>query len=179
MVEKKLDLCDEMGNVIGSQTRIHAHTTGAWHKSVHIYLVNNRHEILLQLRSANKDIYPSIWDISVGGHVDAGESTSITAARELEEELGIKSRPEEFEYISTVKEILKTGKYISSEFVDAFLIRKNVSKKDIVMQKSEVADFKFVKLQTFFKMVKGKDKLLFPHYEEYSKILPRLKKLIK
>ncbi len=178
MVEEKLDLLDENGRVIGVQSKNDAHRTGAWHKSVHIYLVNNRKEILLQLRTANKDIYPSVWDISVGGHVDAGEKTSVTASREMEEELGIKAQPEEFEYLTTIKEVLKTGKYISSEFVDSFLIRKNVTKKDIVMQETEVADFKFVKLETFFKMVKEKDKLLFPHYEEYAKIIPILKKLV-
>ena len=176
-MDEKVDLLDDNGNIIGVQSKKEAHKTGAWHKSIHVYLVNNRKEILLQLRTANKDIFPSVWDISVGGHVDAGEKTSVTASRELEEELGIKSTPEEFEYLTTVKEVLKTGNYISSEFVDVFLIRKNVTKKDITMQKSEVADFKFVKLETFFKIVKEKDKLLFPHYDEYSKTVPILKKL--
>lgn len=176
-MDEIVDLLDENGKVIGTQSKKEAHKTGTWHKAVHIYLINDKKELLLQQRTANKDIYPSVWDISVGGHVGAGEDTSVTACRELGEELGIKSLPEEFEYLTTTKEVLKTGNYISSEFVDVFLIRKNVTEKDIIIQKSEVADFKFVKLEEFFKMVKDKEKSLFPHFDEYEKIIPILKKL--
>ena len=177
MTHEMVDLLDDNGNIIGKQSKKVAHQTGAWHKSIHIYLINHKNEILLQLRTANKDIYPSVWDISVGGHVDAGEETVLTAGREMEEELGLKSSPEEFTFLTTTKEVLKTGKSISSEFVDAFLIRKNVTKKNIKMQECEVADIKFVKLQDFFKMIERKDDLLFPHYEEYAKVLPVLKAL--
>ena len=175
MIDEMVDLLDDNGNIIGAQSKKVAHQTGAWHKSIHIYLINHKSEILLQLRTANKDIYPSVWDISVGGHVDAGEETILTACREMEEELGVKSSPEEFTFLSTTKEVLKTGKLISSEFVDSFLIKKNITEQDIKMQECEVADMKFVKLHDFFKMVERKDKLLFPHYEEYSKVLPVLK----
>lgn len=176
-MDEKVDLLDENGKIIGVQDKKVAHRTGAWHRSVHLYLVNDKGEILLQLRTADKDIYPSVWDISVGGHVGAGEDTTITACREMGEELGILAKPEDFRYLSTVKEVLKTGSYTSSEFVDVFLIRKNVTEKDITMQESEVADFKFVPLKTFFDMVDRKDKQLFPHYDEYSLVLPTLKSL--
>lgn len=177
MADELVDLLDENGKVVGVQSKKKAHETGAWHKSVHVYLVNHRKEILLQQRTANKDIYPNFWDISVGGHVDAGEKTCVTASRELEEELNVHAKSEEFQFLATVKEVLKTGTYISSEFVDVFLVRKNVTKKDISIQKSEVANFKFVKLSTFFKMVKEKAPLLFPHYDEYAKTVPVLKKI--
>ena len=45
--------------------------------------------ILLQRRSMAKDLFPGWWDISVGGHVDAGESYDEAVVRELREELGI------------------------------------------------------------------------------------------
>ena len=179
MIDEMIDLLDEKGNIIGVQSKKVAYQTGSWHKSIHIYLINNKNEVLLQLRTANKDIYPSTWDISVGGHVDAGEDTIITACRELEEELGIKAQPREFKFLATTKEVLKTGKYISSEFVDAFMIKKNVNKEDIVLQESEVADIKFVKLEDFIKMVENKDSLLFPHFDEYRKVVPIINKIIE
>ncbi len=177
MDDEMIDLLDENGNVVGVQSKKMAHQTGAWHKAVHIYLVNNEGEILLQKRSANKDIFPNVWDVSVGGHTDAGEKNIETAQRELEEELGVKSNLDDFQFLTQTKEILKTGKYVSSEFVDAFLVVKDVRIENIVLQEAEVADIKFVKLEEFFEMARRKDAALFPHYDEYEKILPILENL--
>ena len=52
-----------------------AHAYGDWHKSIHAYLINDKNEIVIQKRSAGKDLYPNIWDVSFAGHVCAGEST--------------------------------------------------------------------------------------------------------
>ena len=173
-MDEIVDLLDDSGNIIGTQSKNVAHKTGAWHKSVHIYLINNKDEILLQFRSANKNIYPNIWDISVGGHVGAGEDTKSVACRELQEELGISCDPEDLTFLTTTKEILKTGEYISSEFVDSFFLCKNITELDIKIQQSELSDIKFIKFCDFVQMVKNKDKILFPHYEEYSKVIPIL-----
>jgi isopentenyldiphosphate isomerase len=59
------------------------------HRSVHIYVFNRRGEVLLQLRSKDRDIQPGRWDTSEGGHLDAGEEYLQAARRELREELGV------------------------------------------------------------------------------------------
>lgn len=169
---------DEKGNVIGEISRKEVHVVGAWHSSIHAYIINNKNEILLQLRTADKDIYPSVWDISVGGHVDANEESIKTACREIKEELGIKVKQNELTYLCTTKEILKTGKNVSREFVDAYLTIQDITEKDITFPKKEVADAKFVKLEDFFDMVERKNNKLFPHYKEYKKVVPYLKQLI-
>lgn len=46
--------------------------------------------ILLGKRSADRTLYPGIWDI-VGGHQIEGETPEQTLVRELAEELGIVS----------------------------------------------------------------------------------------
>ena len=43
----------------------------------------------MQKRSALKDICPGLWDSSVSGHLDSGESYEAAAVRELGEEMGI------------------------------------------------------------------------------------------
>ncbi len=170
---------DRKGNVIGEISRKEVHVVGAWHSSIHAYIINNKNEILLQLRTANKDIFPSVWDISVGGHVDANEESITTACREIKEELGVKVKKSELTYLCTNKEILKTGKNISREFVDIYLTIQDIDEGDITFQKEEVADVKFIKLEEFFNMVERKDDKLFPHYKEYKKVVPHLKQLLQ
>ncbi|MGX2040838.1 NUDIX hydrolase [Methylocaldum sp. MU1018] len=80
---------DEHDRVIGPRARDEVHELGLRHRSVHILVFNQSHEILLQKRSQNKDVNPGLWDTSAAGHVDWGESYDDCAVRELGEELGI------------------------------------------------------------------------------------------
>lgn len=57
---------------------------------VHVCVFNNKGEMLIQKRRADKKVWPSVWDISVGGSVVAGESSSVGGERETLEELGLK-----------------------------------------------------------------------------------------
>lgn len=50
---------------------------------------NNRGELLLQLRAAHDDSFPSHWDFSAGGGIDEREDAKQSASRELQEELGV------------------------------------------------------------------------------------------
>ncbi|MFI3239462.1 MAG: NUDIX domain-containing protein, partial [Bacteroidales bacterium] len=59
------------------------------HPVVHLHIFNSAGDILLQKRSARKDIQPNKWDTSVGGHIDLGESVDIALKRETAEELGL------------------------------------------------------------------------------------------
>ncbi len=90
MPEDLLPLVKADGTVIGTVRRSDAHGNPALlHPVVHCVVVNARGDILLQLRSADKDIQPGKWDTSVGGHVDAGETIEQALARELAEEIGL------------------------------------------------------------------------------------------
>ena len=56
---------------------------------VHICIFNSKGEMLIQQRVAEKKFFPSLWDISVGGCSIAGETSAMSAHRELQEEMGI------------------------------------------------------------------------------------------
>lgn len=87
--QEKLDIVDEDDNVIGQDTRENIHKNGLLHREIHVIIYNDRGGILFQKRSETKETYPGLLDISVGGHVDLGESYEETAIKELEEESGI------------------------------------------------------------------------------------------
>lgn len=90
MKEELLPLVDLQGNVIGQATRRECHG-GSFllHPVVHLHIISPDGKILLQLRSASKDIQPGRWDTAVGGHVDPGESIDEALRREVREELGL------------------------------------------------------------------------------------------
>jgi isopentenyl-diphosphate delta-isomerase type 1 len=87
--EEFLEVVDEKNQVIGIAGRKEIHEKGLRHRSVHIFIFNNRGDLYLQKRSPFKDQYPEHWDTSAAGHTDPGESAIEAAQRELEEELGL------------------------------------------------------------------------------------------
>ncbi len=91
------DVVDENDVVVSRSTRAEVHERNLLHRAVHIFVFNKRGDLLLQKRSQLKDRHPGVWDSSVSGHLDAGESYESAALRELEEEMGITAEipPEE------------------------------------------------------------------------------------
>ena len=62
---------------------------GRYHLVVHICVFNRAGQMLIQLRSKNKLLWPGLWDVSVGGAAQKGDLSWQAAHRELAEELGI------------------------------------------------------------------------------------------
>jgi isopentenyldiphosphate isomerase len=87
--DELLPVVDDLDQVIGTRTRKEVHALGLKHRAVHLVVWNGRGEILLQRRSMRKDSHPGWWDISMGGHVDPGETYEQAATREVGEELGL------------------------------------------------------------------------------------------
>jgi isopentenyldiphosphate isomerase len=76
--------------VIGRATRGECHGNPALiHAVARVHVWDRAGRLLLQLRSASKDIQPNKWDPSVGGHLLPGEESEVAARREMIEELGV------------------------------------------------------------------------------------------
>jgi 16S rRNA (adenine1518-N6/adenine1519-N6)-dimethyltransferase len=86
------DVVDEHDEVTGQAARGEVHAQGLLHRAVHVLVFNKRGDVLLQQRSMLKDAHPGVWDSSVSGHLDAGESYETAAVRELAEEMGIDAK---------------------------------------------------------------------------------------
>ncbi|MBB6730074.1 NUDIX hydrolase [Cohnella zeiphila] len=118
--EEMFDVYDEEGRPIGQATRREAHGRGLWHHTFHCWLVrrgeDGRAYVLFQRRSAGKDTNPGRFDITVAGHLSAGE-TVRDAAREMEEEIGWSVPFEQLVPYGTVREEM-TGEVRSIPFID-------------------------------------------------------------
>jgi 16S rRNA (adenine1518-N6/adenine1519-N6)-dimethyltransferase len=89
MPEEIFDIVDENDRVIGQLPRSEVHRLKLRHRAVSIFIFNRRGQLLLQQRAASKDEYPLCYTSSASGHVTAGDDYDETAARELQEELGL------------------------------------------------------------------------------------------
>jgi 16S rRNA (adenine1518-N6/adenine1519-N6)-dimethyltransferase len=88
-----MDIVDEHDEVIGRDTRARIHARHDIHRGVHVFVVNDAGELLLQRRAQTTRDYPGHWDASAGGQVAAGETYEQAAVRELDEELGCPPGP--------------------------------------------------------------------------------------
>lgn len=141
------DILNEDGSPSGRVSeRGVSHREGSLHPTVHTWIVrereNNRFDVLLQKRSADKDSYPGCYDISSAGHVSAGDDYPESAVRELEEELGLTIIAEELEHVGCHrghKESVFYGKpFIDNELSHVYVYRGSVDISALKLQESEV-----------------------------------------
>lgn len=101
-------------------------------------------EILLTRRHPDKP-YGLMWECT-GGSVLMGETSVEGALRELSEEAGVRAEKEQLLLIHTIR--------LKERFVDTYITRQNVIIKDIIIQKEEVVDAKFVTFEQLLEMWK-------------------------
>ena len=169
-----IDEYNSRGEKIGVIDKDIAHEKGLWHKSVHVWLINSKNEILLQYRCAEKKLYPNTWDCSFAGHISAGESSIQAVQREGKEEIGIDVDLDNLTFILTNREKLKYESINSNEFVDIFILKQDFNLDEISFQKEEVSDAKYVSIEEFFNLIDNNK--LFPHKIEYMVLKEYLNK---
>lgn len=100
-MEENFDILNELGEFTGEiATREECHKKGLWHRAVYAFIIDdNKGNILLQKRSSNKKLWPNMWDVTVGGHVNAGEFGRQALIREVKEELGIEINDNDIKYL--------------------------------------------------------------------------------
>ncbi|MFJ8635352.1 NUDIX hydrolase [Streptomyces sp. NPDC093568] len=88
-----LDIVDEQDRVVGQSPRGEAYARGLRHRCVFIEARDARGRLFVHRRTSTKLVFPSRYDMFVGGVVGAGESYDDAALREAEEELGVSGLP--------------------------------------------------------------------------------------
>jgi 8-oxo-dGTP pyrophosphatase MutT (NUDIX family) len=86
-------LVDEAGVVVGRAPRAEMRARNLRHASTAVLVRRPDRTIYVHRRSPDKDWQPSAYDAAAGGVLQHGEEPAASAARELEEELGITGVP--------------------------------------------------------------------------------------
>ena len=138
-----------------------AHKSGVRHRTVYLWILNQNNEILIQKRSASKEVNPNLWHVSVAGHICTQETVEDTLIRETREELGldISHLMDEVTYLYTFAEcsVLNGGEYIDNEIYDVFVLKSDFDITQVVMQEEEVQAIRYIKFDELKEMIISKD----------------------
>ena len=91
--DELLDIVDENDRVIGQAPRGEVYARGLRHRCVFIEVRDAEDRLFVHRRTPTKLVFPSLYDMFVGGVVGAGEAYDDAALREAEEELGVSGLP--------------------------------------------------------------------------------------
>lgn len=144
------DLVDASGNPLGlTKPRAAVHRDGDWHRAVHVWVVHELApvaRVILQRRSLAKDTWPGLVDVSVGGHLGAGESAA-DALREAREEIGLTLTPSDVTLLGrTAQSRSLPGGVIDREILDVFAARVDAPLASLSPHPAEVAELLSVSL---------------------------------
>ncbi len=173
MADEFIDILNEEGEPTGEiLLKSKAHANGLWHASAQVWIITPDRKVLLQQRAANKDSYPNLWDISVAGHLSAGDTPLIAALREIEEEIGLQLNKEDLQYLKTIKrqKVPKDG-FFDNEFNHLFLVKNPIEIGRLKLQESEVAAVKLMDIKFFEKSLTENQAEFVPHGEEYYRFI--------
>ncbi|MBI4979399.1 MAG: NUDIX domain-containing protein [Spirochaetes bacterium] len=130
------DILDETGALTGRTVeRGRKIAPGDYHLVVHIWIIDESGNMLIQKRSPDLSWMPGIW-AATGGAAIQGEDSITAALRETHEELGLCIAPEKF--------TLLTRQRRADDFSDIWIARGQRSEFSDIVMCPEVADTRWV-----------------------------------
>ena len=163
MMPEKWDILDKDGIPTGKTTlRGKALLKpGEYHLVVHIWIVSDKGEYLIQRRSDDKKLMPGEW-AATGGAAISGEDSFTAASRELFEELSIKM--DKFSAEKAFRMVRRRN-----SLLDVWITVCNTPAKELILQESEVAEVKWATEAELKEMIKNGE---FHNYgEEYFNLV--------
>lgn len=133
---------------------------GSYYSVVHVLIFNGDKMLIQQRTNRANCVFPNLWDVSVGGHMQAGEKSRFSAQRELQEELGIDCDFSDRRPAFTLN--------FHQGFDDFYLINMNLDINDVKIQKEEVQAVKFATLDEICTMID--DNIFIPYRKELIKL---------
>ena len=89
--EENVIIVDRKNRPIDVVPRYIMRRDGLRHRATYILVFNDMEEVYIQKRTLDKDFLPGYYDAAAGGVVREGEDYTLSARRELYEELGIRA----------------------------------------------------------------------------------------
>tara|TARA_R110001583_G_scaffold4351_4_gene25263 strand:- start:21698 stop:22216 length:519 start_codon:yes stop_codon:yes gene_type:complete len=95
MKEEQVILVNEKDEQIGLMPKMEAHEKALLHRAFSVFVFNNKNELMLQQRAAEKYHSPLLWANTCCSHQRDGESNLVAGKRRLQEEMGFVCELEE------------------------------------------------------------------------------------
>lgn len=174
-----VDVFDEGMKYIGKVAKKEAHRTGAWHKSIHCWIIRSDETgqyVVFQKRSATKKSFPNFLDISAAGHYQAGEHIE-DGVREIVEELGINVGFDELQYLGIKFDVYKDEAIFNREFCETFIYQDNRPLLKYPIDCDEVTGLVQIKIQDGLDLFSGKLDSIQATGIEYSEMKNKIEEI--
>ncbi|MDH7443990.1 NUDIX hydrolase [Aquimarina sp. 2201CG14-23] len=175
MADEFIDILDKNGKLTEEvRLKSEAHRLGLFHASVHIWFYTSSKKILLQKRADHKDTFPSLWDVSVAGHVSAGESRENSALREVKEEIGLSIEKKDLEFVGVyLAEKQPRSNLFDNEFHYIYVSKLSVPIETLRLQEEEVSNIKLISPKFLMNDLKDPEirKKYVPHDMAYYELI--------
>ena len=129
-----IDLYNNARQVVTTAVKGQSIPDGLNKLSVHVWIMNESGQFLLQQRVPSAKKFPNMWG-QTGGSAQTGESSWQCCVRETCEELGITPDMGQSVWVGTFKR--------PNDFVDVWLVHFDGDIKDLKLQPEEVQDAKW------------------------------------
>ena len=118
---------------------------GMFRLVVHLCIFNAKGQMMIQQRQVNKSGWPNLWDLTVGGHVQAGETSCMAAERETMEELGLR--------VSLEGKRPAITPTFENGFDDIYTLEMEVDLEELRLQEEEVQAVRWADYDEIMEMI--------------------------
>ena len=138
---------------------------GEYRLVIHLCLFDSSGRMLIQRRQDSCARWPGLWDVSVRGCADAGETGRMAATREALEELGLRLDLSEIRPALTVS--------FPHGFDELFLVDAPPDTPELTLQAEEVAEVRWASEEEILQL--REEGLFTPFRRDYLRLLFRLR----
>lgn len=161
-MKEQVILVDEQDNPIGLMEKIEAHEKALLHRAFSVFIFNDKGELMLQQRAAEKYHSPLLWTNTCCSHQRDGETSLEAGKRRLQEEMGFVCELEEvFWFI--YKAPFDNG--LTEHELDHVMVGK--FEKEPIINKEEVEAYKWMPLEDVKNDIEKQPEI----YTEWFKII--------
>ena len=161
-MEEQVVLISENDEVLGLMEKMQAHENGILHRAFSVFLFNDKGEMLLQKRAADKYHSPNQWTNACCSHPRSGETYLEAANRRLKEELGIETElTPKFHFIYKAD----VGGNLWEHELDHVFIGNY--QQDFDLNKDEVAEIRYISMEDLDREIKENPE----NFTEWFKII--------